>query len=133
MNIMATNVTAEGASSLLGAAVNNIKNSASAVGKIAATTVAGTEPFSSDKKAKEETVSTTYVLTFQIAVLLYFIWLIAFATGAAVQSYRYNLNVSTGSALTFLYVTLAFLFPFFYYPYYTFFLCNNKGQTGGRR
>lgn len=95
-----------------------------------------TESFASPEKEKAEAPaeSNGYQTGFVIGISLYFIWLVIFAAGAAVQSYRYNVNINSGTALTVLYVLLAFLFPYFYYPFYTFFLCNSKGgQNGGRR
>ena len=116
-----------------------VKGAGDTVGHAVAGTVA--EPFASpehngkgDNSQKAAAESSSYQAGFMIGVTFYFIWLMIFASGAGVQSYRYNLNANTGTPLTILYVVLAFLFPFFYYPFYTFFLCNSKGgQNGGRR
>jgi hypothetical protein len=112
-----------------------VRGAGNTVGHAVADTVR--EPFASPEKEKKgEAVveSDAYQTGYVIGISLYFIWLVVFASGAATQSYRYNLNVGTGVPLTVLYLVLAFLFPFFYYPFYTFFLCNGKGgQHGGRR
>jgi hypothetical protein len=118
--------------------VKLVKGAGETVGKAMGDTV--TESFASPgRRSKDEEVdvsteSSAYQTGFVIGISLYFIWLVVFAAGAATQSYRYNLNVNTSPGLTFLYVVLAFFFPMFYYPFYTFFLCNSKGgQGGGRR
>lgn len=125
-------------SNLVNNYVKVVRGAGDSVGRAVANTVkesfASPERRSKDEKSEDSTESTAYQTGFVLGITFYFIWLVVFAAGAAVQSYRYNLNVNTGSALTFLYVFLAFLFPFFYYPFYTFFLCNAKGgQAGGRR
>ena len=109
-----------------------VRGAGNTVGQAVADTVR--EPFASPEKGEEAVESTAYQAGYVIGISLYFIWLVIFASGAATQCYRYNLSISTGVPLTVLYVVLAFLFPFFYYPFYTFFLCNSRGgQHGGRR
>jgi len=58
-----------------------------------------------------------YFLSLSV-VLIYLFFVIAFSVGAAVLSYRYNRSVGTGSAATVVYMLLAFLFSYFYYPFY---------------
>ena len=118
--------------------VKLVKGAGETVGQAMGDTV--TESFASPGRATKDgevdvsAESSTYQTGFVIGISLYFVWLVVFASGAATQSYRYNLNIGTGMPLTILYLVLAFFFPFFYYPYYTFFLCNSKGgQSGGRR
>ena len=120
-------------SNLVNNYVKVVKGAGDSVGRAVANTVK--ESFASPgDTAATPAESNTYEITFMLGVLFYFVWLVIFASGAATQSYRYNLNVGTGMPLTIFYLVLAFIFPFFYYPFYTFFLCNSKGgQNGGRR
>jgi hypothetical protein len=61
-----------------------------------------------------------------LAVLIYLFVVISFSVGAAVLSYRYNVAAGTGGGLTALYAVLAFLFSYFYYPFYALVL---KGKA----
>ena len=63
-------------------------------------------------------------------VIFFLVWQIIFALGGAVQSYMYNQSIGTQPFLAFVYVVLSFLFPYFYYPYYTFFLSGRQGGNG---
>ena len=123
-------------SNLVNNYVKVVRGAGDSVGRAVANTVKESfaSPEKEKKKGEEAVESDAYQSGYVIGISLYFVWLVVFASGAATQSYRYNLNVGTGLPLTLLYLVLAFLFPFFYYPFYTFFLCNAKGgQAGGRR
>jgi len=111
--------------------VNVVKGAGNSVGHAIASSAG--ESFASPEQDTVAPASSDYQGGYIIGISVYFIWLVIFAAVAATQSYRYNLDVGTGVPLTLLYLVLAFLFPFFYYPFYTFFLCNSKGQNGGRR
>lgn len=63
-------------------------------------------------------------------VIFFLVWQIIFALGGAVQSYMYNQSIGTQPFLAFVYILLSFLFPYFYYPYYTFFLSGRQGGNG---
>ena len=63
-------------------------------------------------------------------VTLFIVWQIVFALGGALQSYMYNQSIDTHPFIAFLYIVLCFLFPYFYYPYYTFFLSGREGGNG---
>ena len=63
-------------------------------------------------------------------VILFILWQIVFALGGALQSYMYNESIGTHPFIAFLYIVLSFLFPYFYYPYYTFFLSGREGGNG---
>lgn len=63
-------------------------------------------------------------------VILFIVWQIVFALGGALQSYMYNQSIGTHQFIAFLYIVLSFLFPYFYYPYYTFFLSGRQGGNG---
>jgi UDP-N-acetylmuramyl pentapeptide phosphotransferase/UDP-N-acetylglucosamine-1-phosphate transferase len=65
-----------------------------------------------------------------LAVLIYLFIVISFSVGAAVLSYRYNVADGTDGFLTGVYVILAFLFSYFYYPFYALVL---KGGKAGRK
>jgi len=66
-------------------------------------------------------------------VILFILWQIVFALGGALQSYMYNQSVKTHPFIAFLYIVLCFLFPYFYYPYYTFFLTGREGGNSNSR
>jgi len=66
-------------------------------------------------------------------VIFFLVWQIIFALGGAVQSYMYNQSIGTQPFLAFVYILLSFLFPYFYYPYYTFFLSGREGGNSNSR
>jgi len=73
-------------------------------------------------------------------VILFIVWQLIFALGGALQSYLYNQTIGTNGFLTIIYMILCFMFPYFYYPFYTFFLHggvnalpSSTGQYGGKR
>ena len=59
-------------------------------------------------------------------VVIYLFFVISFSVGAATLSYRYNVAAGTGGGLTALYAVLAFIFSYFYYPFYALVL---KGKA----
>ena len=63
-----------------------------------------------------------------MAVLIYLFFVMAFSIGAAVLSYRYNVAAGTGTVLTSVYMVLAFLFSYFYYPFYALVLSRKGGR-----
>jgi len=67
--------------------------------------------------------SDAYSLT---VVLIYLFFVLSFSVGAAVLSYRYNRSIGTGSTPTVIYMMLAFLFSYFYYPFYVLVLSSRK-------
>ena len=70
-----------------------------------------------------------------LIVTVYLFATLAFAVGAAVLSYRYNVAQGTGSVLTVMYVISAFIFSYFYYPYHALILSGNglKQRGGAKR
>jgi tryptophan-rich sensory protein len=84
--------------------------------------------------ASQNTSTTTQELpdeSFLTALVIFFlVWQIIFALGGALQSYMYNQSIDTHPFIAFLYIVLCFLFPYFYYPYYTFFLSGREGGNG---
>ena len=91
--------------------------------------VAGHEGFQGTPQ--EEAALYGYSITI---VTVYLFATIAFAVGAAVLSYRYNVAEGTGSVMTVIYVIAAFIFSYFYYPYYALFLTGNGlRQKGGAK
>lgn len=61
-------------------------------------------------------------------VLIYLFIVISFSVGAATLSYRYNVAAGTGGVLTGVYMVLAFLFSYFYYPFYALVLKGGKNS-----
>jgi len=70
----------------------------------------------------------SYILSLSI-VLIYLFAVMAFSVGAAVLSYRYNIDAGTGSTATVVYMILAFLFSYLYYPFYALVLTKNGSKN----
>ena len=84
---------------------------------------------SATKESFDGSSSSNFSGGLLILILIYIIWIIIFAYGAARLSYFYNMNNgNSGSAL--FYSVLAFLFADFYYPMYSYFL--NPQSAKGR-
>ena len=108
-------------------------------GSTLAATVASAKTLTQETSTKTQELPDESFLT--ALVIFFLVWQIIFALGGAVQSYMYNQSIGTQPFVAFLYILLSFLFPYFYYPYYTFFLSGrqggnnrqNNGMTGGSK
>ena len=80
-------------------------------------------------------------------MMIFFIFIMILqAISSAKLSYSYNLSIGNSHIIAVLYAILCFVFPYFYFPYYAFFLFSasasgsannsanssrNSGMTGG--